>query len=129
MLAAPSCGWLKNSDEPKPQKELERGQRAIAGSLMVITGLLAVTGLTYVYLTIQLYHLGDQKKALEKSLADLRMQNEMAKVGLPTLTSRAALQHRLKEGYLKMIPIAERDIVRLKSSANDGLTTRCRTGG
>ena len=28
-------------------------------------------------------------------------------------TSRAALQRRLKEGYLKMIPIAEHNIVRL----------------
>jgi hypothetical protein len=81
---------------------------------IVITGLLAVTGLTYVYLTIQLYHLGDQKKALEKSLADLRMQNETAKGQIATLTSYSALQHRLKEGYLKMTPIAERDIVRLK---------------
>jgi hypothetical protein len=87
---------------------------------IVITGLLALTGLIYVYLTIQLYHLGDQKKALEKSLADLRMQNEMAKVQIATLTSRSALQHRLKEGYLKMIPIAERDIVRLNSSRTPG---------
>ena len=87
---------------------------------IVITGLLAVTGLIYVYLTIQLYHLGDQKKALEKSLADLRMQNEMAKVQIATLTSRSALQHRLKEGYLKMVPISERDIVRLNSSRTPG---------
>jgi cell division protein FtsB len=87
---------------------------------IVITGLLAVTGLIYVYLTIQLYHLGDQKKALEKSLADLRMQNEMAKVQIATLTSRSALQHRLKEGYLKMIPIAERNIVRLNPARGTG---------
>src|SRR3954470_5617936 len=80
---------------------------------IVITGLLAVTGLMYVYLTVQLYHQGDQKKALEKSLADLRMQNETAKVQIATLTSRTALQHRLKEGYLKMNAIAERNIVRL----------------
>ncbi len=93
---------------------------------LVITGLLAATGLTYVYLTIQLHHLGDQKKALEKSLADLRMQNEMAKVQIATLTSRSALQHRLKEGYLKMIPIAERDIVRLnlpRATGNDAVQT------
>ena len=86
---------------------------------IVITGLIAVTGLVYVYLTIQLYHLGDQKKALEKSLADLRMQNDVAKVQIATLTSRAALQHRLKEGYLKMIPIADRDIVRLNMSRGE----------
>jgi cell division protein FtsB len=83
---------------------------------IVITGLLAVTGLIYVYLKIQLYHLGDQKKALEKSLADLRMQNQTAKGEIATLTSPPALQHRLKEGYLKMILIAERDIVRLNFS-------------
>jgi len=80
---------------------------------IVFTGLLALTGLLYVYLTIQLYHLGDQRKALEKSLADLRMQNETASGQIATLTSRTALQHRLKEGYLKMTPIAERNIVRL----------------
>jgi hypothetical protein len=32
---------------------------------------------------------------------------------MAALTSRSALQRRWKEGYLKMIPIAERDIVRL----------------
>jgi hypothetical protein len=78
-----------------------------------LTGLLALTGLLYVYLTIQLYHLGDQKKALEKSLADLRTQNETASGQIATLTSRTALQHRLKEGYLKMSPIGEKNIVRL----------------
>jgi hypothetical protein len=80
---------------------------------IVLTGLLALTGLIYVYLTIQLYHLGDQKKALEKTLADLRTQNEVASVQIAALTSRSALQRRLKEGYLKMIPISERSIVRL----------------
>jgi hypothetical protein len=86
---------------------------------IVITGLIAVTGLVYVYLTIQLNHLGDQKRALEKSLADLRMQNEMSKVQIATLTSRSALQHRLKEGYLKMVPIEERSIVRLNPRATE----------
>ncbi len=77
------------------------------------TGLLALTGLLYVYLKIQLYHLGDQKKALEKTLADLRVQNETASGQIATLTSHPALQHRLKEGYLRMSPIEERNIVRL----------------
>jgi len=90
---------------------------------VVITGLIAITGLSYVYLTIQLSHLGDQRKALEKSLADLRMQNEMAKVQIATLTSRSALQHRLKEGYLSMSPIGEGDIVRLsgRTTADDAV--------
>jgi hypothetical protein len=80
---------------------------------IVLTTFLALTGLSYVYLTIQLYHLGDRKKALENQLSGLRTQNDVASAQIAALTSRSALQRRLKEGYLKMIPIAERNIVRL----------------
>ncbi|PYI91471.1 MAG: hypothetical protein DME97_14415 [Verrucomicrobia bacterium] len=82
---------------------------------IVITGFLALTGLVYVYLTLQLYHLGDRKKTLENELASLHSQNDVANVQIAALTSRAALQRRLKEGYLKMIPIAEQSIVRLSA--------------
>jgi hypothetical protein len=82
---------------------------------IVMTGFLALTGLVYVYLTLQLYHLGDRKKALENELTSLRSQNDVASVQIAALTSRAALQRRLKEGYLKMIPIAEQNIVRLSA--------------
>src|SRR5881296_4407694 len=80
---------------------------------IVLTAFLALTGLSYVYLTLQLYHLGDRKKALETEVANLRMQNEVATAQIAALTSRSALQRRLKEGYLKMIPISEAHIVRL----------------
>jgi cell division protein FtsB len=80
---------------------------------IVLTACLALTVLSYVYLTLQLYHLGDRKKALENELASLRSQNDVANAQIAALTSRAALQRRLKEGYLKMVPISERDIVRL----------------
>ncbi len=80
---------------------------------IVITGFLALIGLMYVYLTLQLYHQGDQKKTLENELTSLRSQNDVAGVQIAALTSRSALQRRLKEGYLKMIPIAEQNIVRL----------------
>jgi cell division protein FtsL len=82
---------------------------------IVITAFLALTGLIYVYLTLQLYHLGDRKKALENELASLRSQNDVASVQIAALTSRSAMQRRLKEGYLKMIPIAEQNIVRLSA--------------
>jgi hypothetical protein len=84
---------------------------------IVLTGLLALAGLIYVYLTIQLVHLGDRKKALENELASLHTQNDVANVQIAALTSRSALQRRLKEGYLKMIPIAEHSIVRLTMPA------------
>ena len=80
---------------------------------LVVTGLIAVAGLIYVYLTVQLYHLGDQKKKLEIELTNIRSEIDVANVQIAALTSRSALQRRLKEGYLKMIPIAEQHIVRL----------------
>jgi len=80
---------------------------------IVVTAFVALAGLSYVYLTLQLYHLGERKKLVENELLSLRTQNEVASVQIAALTSRSALQRRLKEGYLKMIPISERDIVRL----------------
>lgn len=86
---------------------------------IVLTTFLAVTGLIYVYLTVQLYHLGDRKKALENELATVRSQNDVASVQIAALTSRSALQRRLKEGYLKMIPISEQNIVRLTAPTGE----------
>lgn len=84
---------------------------------IAITASLAMTGLIYVYLTLQLHDLGDRKKALENELTSLRAQNEVASVQIAALTSRTAMQRRLKEGYLKMIPISEHNIVRLSALA------------
>lgn len=84
---------------------------------IVMTAFLALAGLSYVYLTLQLYHLGERKKSIENELASLRTQNDVTSAQIAALTSRSALQRRLKEGYLKMIPIAEANIVRLKIPA------------
>ena len=94
-------------------RQLNRVGAASLARWIVVTALLAVTGLCYVYLTLQLHSLGDRKKSLETELAGLRTQNDVANVQIAALTSRSALQRRLKEGYLKMIPIAEHNIVRL----------------
>src|SRR6516162_2286740 len=80
---------------------------------IVMTAFLALAGLSYVYLTLQLYHLGERKKAAENELISLRTQNDITSAQIAALTSRSALQRRLKEGYLKMIPISESKIVRL----------------
>ena len=84
---------------------------------ILLTLFIALTGLIYVYLSIQLHRLGDQQNKLEKQLASLRNQNEVATGQIAALTSRAALQRRLKEGFIKMIPIAEQNIVRLNAPA------------
>jgi hypothetical protein len=78
-----------------------------------MTAFLALAGLSYVYLTLQLYDLGERRKAVEKELISLRTKNDEASGQIAAFTSRSALQRRLKEGYLKMIPISEANIVRL----------------
>ena len=84
---------------------------------IVVTAFLALAGLSYVYLTLQLYHLGERRKAVENELAGLHTQNDIASAQIAALTSRSALQRRLKEGYLKMVPISEANIVRLTMPA------------
>lgn len=92
---------------------------------IVVTAFLALAGLSYVYLTLQLYHLGERRKAVENELVSLRTQNDIASAQIAALTSRSALQRRLKEGYLKMVPISEANIVRLtmpaRSAENDAI--------
>ncbi len=80
---------------------------------IVIFVFLAVTGLSYVYLSVQLHVLGSDRTKVERELAEVRTQTEDAKVQIAALESRPALQRRLQEGYLKMIPIADQSIVRL----------------
>src|SRR6266704_1416202 len=92
---------------------------------ILMTAFLALAGLSYVYLTLQLYHLGERRKAVENELVSLRTQNDIASAQIAALTSRSALQRRLKEGYLKMVPISEANIVRLtippRSSDDDAI--------
>jgi len=80
---------------------------------IVITAFLSVTGLIYVYLSLQLYELGKQKSKLEQNLAILRSESDVAVGQIAALTSRSALERRLKEGYLRMVPIAQQNIVRM----------------
>ena len=80
---------------------------------IVMTAFIALAGLAYVYLTLQLYHLGERRKAVETELAALRTKNDAAASSIALLTSRTALQRRLKEGYLKMIPVSDSKIMRL----------------
>ena len=84
---------------------------------IVVTAFLAVAGLSYVYLTLQLYHLGDRRKAVENELATLRTPKRHCQRTNRGFDFALALQRRLKEGYLKMVPISEANIVRLTMPA------------
>jgi uncharacterized protein HemX len=95
------------------RKQFNSIEAASLARWIVLTAFIAATGLIYVYLTLQLHHLGERKRALETELASLSLQNESTNGQIVALTSIPALKQREKEGYLKMVPIAERNIVRV----------------
>lgn len=80
---------------------------------IVIFTFLAATGLSYVYLSVQLHTLGNNRTAIEKELVAVDLQTKEARVQIAALTSRPALERRLQEGYLKMIRIEDGAIVKL----------------
>jgi hypothetical protein len=81
---------------------------------MLIFAFVIGSGCMYVYRTLQLHSLGDQKKTLETALIDVRAKNELARGQIAALTSPAAIDRRFKEGFLpKMHVIDEQHIVRL----------------
>ena len=71
---------------------------------------------------VKLVHdLATEKDRLEKELVSVRKERDVASDQIAALTSRSALQRRLKEGYITMIPITERNIVRLSAGEDDAI--------
>jgi hypothetical protein len=87
---------------------------------IVIFTFLAATGLSYVYLSVQLHTLGNNRTAIEKELVAVDLQTKEARVQIAALTSRPALERRLQEGYLKMIHIEDGAIVKLTPHPRNG---------
>jgi len=77
---------------------------------------LGVTGLGYVYMKNQLHSTGDEIKVLEHKLDDLTTQNNVMHGKISTLSSRATLQRRLNEGFIKMTPVSDDRIVRVNAT-------------
>jgi hypothetical protein len=80
---------------------------------VICAAFLAVTGLSYLYLKNQLYVAGVSKKTLERELRSLIEENHVLDSQIAALTSRTALQQRLKDGFIKMIDIPGQSIVHL----------------
>ena len=78
---------------------------------------LAGTGLGYVYLKNQIITTGTKTKALERELAELTTQDEVVRSKIALLSSRSALQRRLNDGFIKLVPITDDRLVRVGAPA------------
>jgi hypothetical protein len=74
---------------------------------------LGVTGLSYVYLKNQLQSTGKQIAFLERKVSELGTQEQAVRAEIGQLSSHSALQRKLTEGFIKMIPITDDRIVRI----------------
>ena len=81
---------------------------------IIVTAFLGAAGLSYVYLKNQLHVSGTQRKALEQELNNLISENNVMEAQISRLTSHTALQRRLDEGFIKLVPITGQAIVHVR---------------
>lgn len=83
---------------------------------MIVGAFICITGLSYVYFKNQQHTTGTEIKNLERQLAELTMQNDIVRAKISQLSSRAALQKRIADGFIRMTPITDDRIVRLNTA-------------
>jgi hypothetical protein len=84
--------------------------------MMIAFVTIAISGLVIVYLKNHLHSLGAQRVTLEREMKDLAAKTAVNDAQIVNLTSRAALQRRLDEGFLKLVPIRADRLVRVRST-------------
>lgn len=92
---------------------------AIATWVMVCV-FIGGAGIGYVYLKNQIHASGAKIKTLERELADLATQDEVIRAKIASLSSRAALQRRVDEGFINLIPISDHQLVRVDEVRKEG---------
>lgn len=83
---------------------------------LIVAIIALVGGLTYVYYMNMRLTRGREIKDLERELADLKTKNEALRPHIAELSSRTALQRRLNEGFVKMVPITQDRIIQVAFS-------------
>lgn len=115
--------------KPNSKRHTNRLQFAALLRGMIIAAFLGTAGLSYVYLKNQLYVCGMQRKALEQDLNNLISENNVLEAQISRLTSRTALQRRMDEGFIKLVPITTQAIVRVPTRDNNRWASETRAMG
>lgn len=89
----------------------------------IVTTLLAV-GLGFVYIKNQQFAIGEQIRQTERKIQQIRAENDVLLAKVTELTSRPALQARVKSGYIAVVNITGDKIARLTppvQASEDGI--------
>lgn len=98
------------------RRQTQSGQFAAVLRWVVVAAFLSITGLSYVYLKNQMYAGGLQKRALERELSDLIVQNNVMQTQINQLTSQDTLRRRLEQGFIKLVPITAQAVVHVHAA-------------
>ncbi len=85
---------------------------------VVIAFFIMVMGLCYVFLKNHLHTTGGQIEGLKMELAQLTLENDLLQTRINKFSSEKNLQGNLDRNFIKMIPIAEDRIVRIRATAS-----------
>jgi cell division protein FtsB len=96
---------------------------------LVLTAFFGAAGLSYVYLKNQLHVSGTQRKALEQQLHELIAENNVLDAQIARLKSHTALQRRLQEGFIKLVPITNQSLVLIRPQTSTRWATADNTAG
>ncbi|MCX6957257.1 MAG: hypothetical protein NT164_01770 [Verrucomicrobiae bacterium] len=94
---------------------------------LILFFVLGLSGLFFVYLKNQQHAIGKQTRIIEEQLVGAHAHNDALIAKITGLTSRGALQHKLDEKCLDLVPIPETAIARItmpaSSQEGDGMRT------
>lgn len=85
---------------------------ALVRSLLV-AALLGASGLCFLFIKNQQFALAEEIRQMEKKIANARAMNETLLARVTELSSRAALQKRVADGFISVKPIQDNVIARL----------------
>jgi ABC-type uncharacterized transport system YnjBCD substrate-binding protein len=97
------------------QRSTTRGLR-LGPLIAIVTCLLGLSGLLAAHLKIQVHALSSQRVTQQNELRDLKARADVNEAAIVNLTSRAALQRRLDDGFLKLAPVRTDRIVQVRST-------------
>ena len=86
------------------------------GKILCVSTIVAIllgVGLGFVFLKNQQFAIGEQIRQTERKIQQIRAENEVLLAKVTELTSRPALQARVKSGYITVVNITSDKIARL----------------
>ncbi len=86
------------------------------GKILCVSTIVAIllgVGLGFVFLKNQQFAIGEQIRKTERKIQQIHAENEVLLAKVTELTSRPALQARVKSGYITVVNITSDKIARL----------------